>query len=163
MVWRGTYLAGKTVLTLLMRASKSNTKHTVKTTCRIFCFSDFKSTLEMKEGLFSKIPLQHTKQEELINDTSSKFMAPELSQMDCSIWSMLESRICSKRHSIFGVHGNKSLLEEQAKLSGDELRPVAEHFFKDFIFTYTSESCSFSVNDIFKLFVLQSNFDICDH
>lgn len=111
--WFGEGLfSGQNSAYLLMRASKSNTKHTVKTTCSIFCLSGFKSTLLMKEGLFSKIPFQHTKQEELISDASSEFMVSDLNQIDCSLWLILESRIYSKRHSIFGVHGNKSLIEE---------------------------------------------------
>lgn len=67
----GIRLTGKTSLTFVNRkSSKSNIKGTVKSASRMFDFPGFKSTLEMKNWLSSKILFYLIEQEKHRNCAS---------------------------------------------------------------------------------------------
>ncbi|CAD5223245.1 unnamed protein product [Bursaphelenchus okinawaensis] len=55
--------------------------------------------------------------------------SPDLNPMDYSIWSILEARVCCRRHQTLESL-KQALIEEWGKLSPEVLRPVSENFLK---------------------------------
>lgn len=53
--------------------------------------------------------------------------SPDLNPMDYSIWSILEARVCAKRHQNLESL-KQTLRREWGRLSPEDLRPVAENF-----------------------------------
>lgn len=70
MVWDDICSKGKKGLALKDEVVKIDLKRTVKIACRVLSFPCLKSTLEMKNGLCSKILLPHTVQDNYMNDVS---------------------------------------------------------------------------------------------
>ncbi|CAD5212155.1 unnamed protein product [Bursaphelenchus okinawaensis] len=55
--------------------------------------------------------------------------SPDLNPMDYSIWSILEARVCCRRHQTLESL-KQALIEEWDKLSPQDLRSIAENFVK---------------------------------
>ena len=55
--------------------------------------------------------------------------SPDLNPMDYSVWSILEARVCAKRHHTLESL-KKSLRREWDRLAPETLRPIAENFSK---------------------------------
>lgn len=148
--WRAFVQQSKYHLLLLMKALKSNKKHSNKTFSSMFCFPGSKSTLEMKNGFSSK--LQHTALQWCESHPTDLNSPREASVFSGSEIDRLFCVINFKKQDLSRSRFMEKILSgrNEQKYARDEWKSVAENFVKrrtkrthNFYFCIKAKTCYF--------------------
>jgi len=139
MVWAGICVTGKTPLVFVEKGAKIDQKYYIEEILE-------KEVLPWSEEHFEEdwifqqdsAPAHRAKRTQAwCEENFPDFLtvkewppySPDLNPMDYSVWSILESRVCTTRFSSVAAL-KKKLLQEWDKITVEELRPICENFEK---------------------------------
>lgn len=140
MVWGGICASGKTPLIFVDKGVKINQELYRRDILESVLLPWSKQHFKNEEWIFQQDSAPAHKAKKTQEWCKSNFpdfitsqewppYSPDLNPMDYSIWSILETRVCAKRHKNLEAL-KKSMRREWDCLSPNELRPIAENFTK---------------------------------
>ncbi|CAD5207521.1 unnamed protein product [Bursaphelenchus okinawaensis] len=140
MVWAGVCASGKTSLIFVDKGVKINKKVYQKDILEAVVLpwsrEHFKNTKWTFQQDSAPAHKAKTTQEwcrthfpDFITSAEWPPYSPDFNPMDYSIWSILEARVCCRRHQTLESL-KQALIEEWDKLSPQDLRPIGENFVK---------------------------------